>query len=370
MREKIIGIKRWILALMSVGILIIIISFLLFIEFIETPDPVLYGMPEKSLFGIEYQILLAFGFYFTFVGLFLILPVQNHKNRTTLKRFETFFLLLCLHGIELLVYSILTLNIFPPINPSHSWFDYYILGVFLILIGFSPIVFRIQDFLELKKQKILYILLCFVGISLFILCLLSYTTILWEALFLYGCISLYVGALPLLVSYATTFRSFLDHFQILWILITIIGMMIYLLPTLILNGLGPMSIFNLIKYFDFLTFGTLIILIGTIPLGLTRNKNSLIHKYRIIWIILLFLGMIQVFISGILILHTSYLVEIPIDIIISRVTHIGPMILGMTWDVYYMNGAVITIISFAFICPLLLFETLESEKELTNEATV
>ena len=355
---------------MSVGILITIISFLLFIGYLETPDPILYDLPEKSLFGVEYQVLLAFGFYFTFFGLFLILPVQNHKNRITLKRFEIFFLLLFLHGIELLIYSILTQSILPPLHLSHSWFDYYILGVFLILIGFSPIVFRIKDFSELREQITMYILLCFVGFSLLILSLLSYTMALWEVLFLYGCISLYVGILPLLVSYATTFRSFLDHFQLIWILITIIGVMIYLLPTLILNGLGPMSIFYHIKYFDFLIFGTLIILIGTIPLGLKRDRNSLIHRFRITWIILLFLGMIQVFISGILILYTSYLVEIPIDAIISNVTHIGPMILGMTWDVYYMNGAVMTAISFAFICPLLLFETLESEKESANESTV
>lgn len=369
MREKIISIKKWILALISVGILITIVSFLLFIGLIETTDPVLYGLPEKSLFGIEYQVLLAFGFYLTFFGLFLILPVQNRKNRNTLKRFNTFFLLLFLNGVELLVYSVLTSNFLPPLESSHSWLDYYILGVFLILFSFTLIVFKIQDFSELKEQKIVYFLLCFTGIFLFILSLFSNNISNWGVLSLYGCIIFYVGILPLLVTYAVNLRSFLDRFLVIWIIITIIGVMIYLTPTLILNGLGSMSIFKYIKYFDFLTFGIIFIIVGTIPLGLIQKGRSLIYKYRFLWILLLLLGVVQILISSILVLHTSYLVEIPIDFIISNVTPVGPMIIGMTWNIYYINGTVLTVISFAFICPILLFETLESEKESTNKST-
>lgn len=339
-----------------------VISFLLFLGVIETTDAVLYGLPEKSIFGFEYQVLLAFGFYLTFLGVFLLLPTLDTKNRISLKNFETFFLLLFIHGIELLIYSVLISYVLPPLDSSHSWFDYYIIGVFLILFGFSPIVFRIQDFRNLQGQKIFFIILCLIGIILYILSLFSYDTSIWRVLFLYGIIMLYVGILPLLVSYLANFRSTLDRLLLLWILFAIIGVLIYLTPTFILNGLGPMSIFRYIRYFDFLTFGTIIILVGIIPLGLTNKYRNRNYELRYIWITLLFLGIIQVVISSLLIISTSYLVEIPIDIIISGETHVGPMIFGMTYDVFYINGAVMTLISLVFICPILFFETIESEK--------
>jgi len=362
LREKIVDSTKWILCLISIGIILTVISFLLFLGVIETADAVLYGLPEKSLFGFEYQVLLAFGFYLTFLGVFLILPILDTKNRITLKKFEIFFLVSFIHGIELLIYSVLISYVLPPLDPSHSWFDYYILGVFLILFSFSPIVFRIQDFKKLPAQKILCALLCLIGIFLYIFSLFVYNTSMWRVLFLYGNIILYVGGLPLLVSYGANLRSSLDRLQIIWVLIAIIGVVIYLTPTLILNGLGPMSLFRYIRYFDFLTFGTIIILCGIVPLGLTNKYRNLINEFRFIWITLLFLGIIQVFISGMLVISTSYLVEIPLDIIISGRTHVGPMILGMTWDVFYINGAVMTMISLVFICPILFFETIESEK--------
>ncbi|UCG90088.1 MAG: hypothetical protein JSU57_06410 [Candidatus Heimdallarchaeota archaeon] len=367
MRKIVVRSSNILLTLAGIGILTMILGVIYFSG---------AGGIEGGLFyGFNYGILLAFGFYLSLIGFFPVLTSLDASAKNTVKKFNPHLLLITGIGVIFLIYSALVPHILAPLTPSHTWFDYYILGAVLIIFGFSTILLAVRDRERLWNFKIILFLIFVVGILVEITSLLTYFGLLefidigksmWLTFYLFGGVILFIGMIPLLISASSRFRGIIHRLRFILILIALIGIIAYIIPTLALNEILPLTVFDFMNYYDFLLFGSLAIVIGLLLLSASDRAYDFIYKLRFVWLLLLFAGTIQLIISFVLVLPTSEFIGIPqlesipfMTISDFPATYGMLMLVGMTWDVYYVNGIIMTFISIIFICSIVFFESEE-----------
>ncbi len=344
------------------------------------------GIEGELFYGFNYGILLAFGFYLALIGFFPVLTSIDASGKNTVKKFNPHLLLLTGIGVIFLIYSTLVPHTLAPLAPSHTWFDYYILGAVLIIFGFSTILLATRDRERLWNFKIILFLIFFVGILLEIASLLTYFELLefidieksmWLTFYLFGGVILFVGMIPLLIGASSSFRGIVHRLRFIWILIALIGIITYIIPTLALNEILPLTVFEFMNYFDFLLFGSLAIVVGLLLISASNQAYDFIYKLRFVLLLLLFVGTIQLIISFVLVLPTSEFIDIPqleslplMTISDNPSTYGMLMLVGMTWDVYYVNGIIMTFISIIFICSIVFFESEEISVDIGALMTV
>jgi hypothetical protein len=367
LRKAVVRSSNILLTLGGIGILIITLGFLYFSG---------AGGVEGGLFyGFSFGILLAFGFYLSLVGLFPVLTSLDVSSKNTIRKFYAHLIVLSVIGVILVIFSALVPHTLAPLDPSHTWFDYYIFGAILIIFGLSPILLAIRDREKIWRFRIILFLIFLIGILLEIVSLLTYFEILqdfiiksmWINFFIYGAIMIFLGMIPLLVTASPRFRGIIHRLRLVWIVIALIGIVSYFAPTLALNGIIlTEDIFLTAKYVDFLLFGGLAIAIGLLVISASDQVYDFIYKIRFIMLLVLLIGTIQLIISFILVLPTSEFISIPelesipLMTISQYTTTFGQfMFLGMTWDVLFFNGIVMSFIAIIFICSIVFFESEE-----------
>jgi hypothetical protein len=351
----------------GIGILVMILGFLYFSG---------AGGVEGALFyGYNFTILLAFGFYLSLIGFFPVLTSLDGGSKNTVRKFYPHLIILTVIGVILVIYSALIPHTLAPLDPNHTWFDYYIFGALLFIFGLSPILLAVRDRERIWKFKILLLLVFLVGILLEIASLLIYFEVfevidieksMWLPFFLYGSIILFLGMIPLFVGASSSFRNIIHKLRLIWILIAVIGIVVYIIPTIALNFTLPVDVFEYMGYFEYLIFGGLITAFALLLISASDRAFDFIHKLRYFLLLILLLGTIQLILSFILVLPTSEFVEIsllesiPLMTISTFPSTSGwPMFAGMTWDVLFVNGIMMTLISIIFICSILFFESEE-----------
>jgi hypothetical protein len=117
-------------------------------------------------------------------------------------------------------------------------------------------------------------------------------------------------------------------------------------------------------YFEYLIFGGLAISFGLLFISASDRAYDFIHKLRYILLFILLIGTVQLILSFILVLPTSENIDIPqleslpLMTISTFPDTLGwPMFLGMTWDVLFVNGIMMTLIPIILICSMVFFES-------------
>ncbi len=349
------------LTLAGIGILSMIVALLYFTGVANSidisADPVTWS---RTIFGFDYRVLTAFGFFLVLIGFLPILVVMDASAKKSVKKLYIHLLLIFGIGILILIYSALVYGTYlTPFDPLHTWFEYFIVAALLITLGLMPILFSIQDHERLWNFKLLFAIFILVGIVLEIISIGIYSQILvipdvgWDILFLFGVIILFLGVVPLLLTAGPGFRKVLYRLRIIWILGVLIGIVLVLVSYLVVSGIIEESLVLDTDWFVILAYGGLLTLLAILPLTSVVQLTKIIHKLRFLWLVTFFLGIISVIISVILILPESPEIEAAVG------TLLGTSLLGVTWDIYYMYGILIIILSLSFICSILYFETVE-----------
>ncbi len=367
MRKIVVRSSSILLTLAGIGILTITLGIIYFSG--------AGGIESELFYGFNYGILLAFGFYLSLVGFFPVLTSLDASGKNAVQKFKPHLFLITGIGVIFLIYSALVPHTLSPLTPSHTWFDYYLLGALLIIFGFSAILLTIRDRERIWKFKIILLLIFAIGILIEIVSLLTYFELLafidikksmWLTFYLFGGIILFIGMVSLMISASSSFRVIIHRLRFIWILIALIGIIAYITPTLALNGILPETVFELMNYSDFLFFGGLAIIIGLLLISASEQAYDFIYKLRFLMLFLLLVGTIQLLISFILVLPTSEYIDIPQLESLPLMTisdYPGTtgflMLIGMTWDVFYINGIIMTFISIIFICSIVFFESEE-----------
>ncbi|UCG90090.1 MAG: hypothetical protein JSU57_06420 [Candidatus Heimdallarchaeota archaeon] len=357
MRIIVIRSSKVLLTLAGIGILIMAIALLFFTGVASsvdiTVDPPTWN---RLVYGFDYRILTAFGF---FLLLFLspVLASLDVNAKKSVKKIYVHLVLIVGLGVLMLIYSALvSVDRLTPFDLLHTWFDYFIVGALLIIVGLSPILFSVQNRERVWNFKLLFILFILVGLLLHVLSLVLYSQTVeipeigWEILFLFGVIILFIGVFPLLLTASTRFRNILRRLGIIWILGALIGILIIIGSILIYADIVQLLVPKE-DWFVILAYGSLLTLLFILPLASVGYE--IIHKLRFIWLVTLFLGIIFVVISAILVLPESPEIKAAVG------TLLGNSLLGATWDIFYMYGIIIIIFSLSFICSILYFETEE-----------
>ncbi len=380
LREFIIkytGVLRWILL---VGVLLILIGLTYFLGIFKIDfEYSLLGAPVNSLYGITYLALYAFGFYLVIFALLLILPALTKNQREKLKKYQKFFIAFGIIGLGLISYSLLiNPNILPILGSNQKWFDYFILGMIISFSNYLVLMFSTENFQELSNYNRVWFLLVCTGIIIEFLSLLAYWSLLriirmsptsWGDLYFIGIIFLFIGGLPLLLSYKPTNQRdslVLGHLSLILI---ISGIITYLAPTLALNGvLISLSIFKYNRYFDYLFFGSLLLIVGVALASTLEGVHKYLRKSRTLWALVLILGFLQYFCSILLEITDTYFIDLGLDFLFLQSAH-GSLLFGMSWYVFLFNGlittfsALIIVSSLIFKDSILTINTLNSEEE-------
>ncbi|UCG03553.1 MAG: hypothetical protein JSW11_06090 [Candidatus Heimdallarchaeota archaeon] len=358
MRKTVVRSSRVLLTLAGIGFLGMIVALLFFTgvanSIDQTADPVTWS---RTLFGFDYRVITAYSFFLVLIGFLPVLVVMDASAKKSVKKIYIHLLLIFGIGLLMLIYSALVYGTFlTPIDPLQTWFEYFILAALLIVFGLMPLLFSIQDHERVWNFKLLFALFILIGIVLEIIGIVVYSQIIvisdigWDILFLFGILILFLGVVPLLLTAGPTFRENLYRLRIIWILGTLIGIVIILVSYLTYAGILDLPD---IDWFVILAFGGLFTLLAILPLTSVVQLTETIRKLRFIWLIALFLGIISVIISAILILPESPEIEAAVG------TLLGTSLFGATWDIFYMYGTLIIILSLTFICSIVFFETEE-----------
>ncbi|MFX0122287.1 MAG: hypothetical protein ACFFAE_01510 [Candidatus Hodarchaeota archaeon] len=361
MRKTVVRSSRVLLTFAGIGIMIMIVALLYFTGVANSidinADPITWS---RSLFGFDYRVLTAFGFFLVLIGLMPVLVVMDASAKKSVKKIYFHLLLLFSVGILMLIYSALVYGTYlSPFDPFHTWFDYFILASLLVTLSLTPIIFSIQDHERLWSLKFLFVLIIMIGIILEIMSIAVYSQILeipevgWDILFLFGVITLFLGVVPLLLTAGPNFRKNLYRLRIIWILGFLIGLTIIIVSYLVYADIISESLVLDTDWFGLLAFGGLLSLLAVLPLTSVVQLTGILHKLRFIWLLTLFLGIMSVIISTVLILPESPEIEAAVG------TLLGTSLLGVNSDIFYMYGTLIIILSFSFICSILYFETKE-----------
>jgi hypothetical protein len=160
----------------------------------------------------------------------------------------------------------------------------------------------------------------------------------WEVFFLVGGVFLIFGAFPLLVAASTDFGSFIHRTRIIWIVGIIVSLITVILSFLVNNNVGVLDSETLmnIEWEAFFLFGSLFLVFLTVLLASSQEFNETLRKIKILWILLLIVGVLVVLVS------------------------FAALGLGMeVWDFYYMYGSIISFFAIIPIASILYFETSE-----------
>lgn len=360
------------------GLLLIFIGFLYFTEFIRHDFANISNVDllDNSLWGITYQTLYMFGFYFVIISLLLLLPLMSRDTRNLMSKMNDLWIFISIIGIVVISYSVLVnAHLLLALNSKHSWFDYFILGSILSLIGYNVLIFSIGDFDILNKYSVIFQGLIILGIILELISFLTYCKLLlglgipkpaWEGLFFVGIVPLYFGGLPYSLTKAQ--QSITPHKTIPIVLVSciIIGGLTYLAPTLAINKIIlPMTIFKYNNYFDYLLFATILTLVSIV--GITLHFHELMRPRSIVWYSIFILGLIQIFISLVLVISDTYFLDLGLTPFLEDFPYLnGYSLLGMRWDGFFINGFFTTSLALIIISLILFLEALELNRE-TNK---
>jgi hypothetical protein len=337
LRELFVKTSRGLLTLTTIGILSIVLGFLYFSGVASS---------DRMLFGFDYKLILAFGFYLTIMTLLPALSVLDARGKANVKKIYPHLILLICLSILGLIYSLLVYGVYvPPIDSvDHSWFDYFALSSVVLVLSFTFLLFGVRDRERLWNLKYLFLLLIFIGIIIEGLSMAVYGQYLelldieWQVLFFIGGFSLFLGFFPLLISDSVTLRNFLNRTLIIWVLGVLAGIVLVALAFLINTEILEASTFLDIEWFAFFSFGSLLLLSSTGLLSSSRKANTALRKLRFLWIIVLLIGVILVIIS---------FVYVPNDF------------LDYSWDLYYMLGVILSFLGLFFLSSVAFFETEE-----------
>ncbi len=331
----------------------------------------LLGTPVNSLYGITYLALYAFGFYLVLLALLLIVPTLDRIGRKKLNYYQRFFISFGIFGLILILYSLLIyFSILPALISNHSWFDYFIIGVIISFSNYSVLIFSTENFQELSIYNWIWIPLISIGTVLEILSLFTYWSLFqiigvsansWGDHYLFGIIFLFIGGLPLLLSYKQTDQRVSNGLGILSLILITSGIITYIAPTLALNGiLFPFSIFRYNKYFDYLFFGSLLLILGVSIASNLEVTRKILKKFSLLWIFILILGFLQYIISILMEITDTHFIDLGLDFLFLKNAR-GSLLFDMTWNVFLINSF-ITTISVLIILSSLIFR----ESNLTD----
>lgn len=370
MREKIDKMKNWLLWVIGLGILITSIGGSVFVGGISMDPKVYLDFPLHSFFGLEFFVFLAFSGYLILICLFLILPLISKPNSKHPWGLDTISHLLTILGVESIGYALL-LDAMPTLSvlfPWHRSYDYLIWGVFCLILGLPPLVFRRKIF-QPNKTLLLTLVTCvilgfvFLGISWleysYIFVQWGFLRHLWWIHFVLGSLFLFGGGLPLTVSFMAKESTSLDGFHPVFVTVGLLGGLVYMTPTVIHSGLLPIDILTTYHYFEFLLVGLLLMVLALTPVGISRTRYETMYRYKNLFLVLFLGGVGQVMIAGFLISLTGPLTP-PV--------WLDPVIFAMTWDVWWFNGVTATILSLIFITPILFFQTQALDTETFQES--
>ena len=358
LRKTVVKSSKVLLTLAGIGILFIFV-FLLFFSGIAS-GTTSTGEWARLIYGFEPQIFVAYGFFLLVIGLLPVLTVLDASAKKGVKKLYIHLLLLFSIGILMLIYSALVYGEYLEVfDVLHTWFDYFIIAALLISFSLLPILLSIQNYDRVWNFKLIFALLILVGLILEFISIILYNQtisiqdVTWDSFYLFGLIVLFLGVVPLLLTASPNFRELLHRLRIIWILGTLIGFVLIIVSYLIVSGTIDESLVLNMDWNVILAFSGLFSLLTILPLISVVQLSEIIHKLRFIWVIAFFFGIISVIISAILILPQSFEVEAAIG------TIFGTTLLGVSWDIFYMYGMLITILSLSFICSILYFETEE-----------
>jgi cytochrome bd-type quinol oxidase subunit 2 len=349
------------LTIAGIGIVSMVIALLYFSGVASSVDINAAQLAWNRLFfGFNYRILVAFGFFLLLVGLSPVLSVLDTNAKKSVKKFYVHLLFSVGIGIITLIYSFLVYgDYFATFDPYHTWFDYFIIAALLIIVGLSPILFSIQDRERLWNFKLFFALFIIVGLLLLIVSAVTYGRYIdlfgigWEMVFLVSIIMLFLGMVPLLLTASPKFNEILNRLKIIWILGVLIGIVLLIGSYLVFAEIVPSSTVLNIDWLVLLAYGGLLTILTVLPLASTEQLHERIKKFRYIWLVTFLVGFLLVIVSAILVLPTSPEVEGIIG------TPLGNEIVGVTWDIFYMYGTILTIVSLIFLCSILYYETKE-----------
>ncbi|MHA2094375.1 MAG: hypothetical protein ACW98F_07095 [Candidatus Hodarchaeales archaeon] len=354
------GVLKWFLV---IGCSIIVLGLMYFLGIFEIDfEYSLLGAPINSFYGITYNTLLIFGFYLLIVALLLILPTLDLPGRNNLKNYFKLYIFLGMLGLGFIFYSLMiNLNILPELDSAHKWFDYFVIGIILIVLSYLFVMSSTENYQELSQYFRVWVLLITIGIAIEIFSLLTYWSLLriipmnpssWGDLYFIGLLFLYIGGLPFLRTYKPTDKRLLTTMGVTSLILILLGLLVYLAPTLALNGiLFPISIFKYNRYFDFLIYGSLLLIIGV---SLASN-NEIVHKY------------LKKFSTSILMeITNTHFIDLGLDILFGQSSR-GSLLFGMSWNVFLFNGVITTLSALIIINSLIIAETDEKKAIEKNQ---
>lgn len=340
------------LTLTGIGILGMIISYLYFSGI---------ASPDRLFFGFNHEVLNAFSF-FLLLFVFPVLSAGDPNTKKSIKKIYIHLLLLFGLGVLLFIYSVLVywerLALF---NPSHTWFDYSIVAVIIIVFTFSTLLFSVQNHERLWNFKLLYAILILIGFILYIASMIVYGgyidlegVITWDLLLIIAGLLFFMGFIPLLMYASTNFRTLLRKLRFIWLIAVLIGLITFAIAGLVNAGIIEKSMLLNIDWYAFFIFGSFFLAISLLLLAGAKDFYKTLYKLRFLWLITFFIGILTVIFSFVAVLPTSAFVY----------DAIGSFGLEMYFDISFMYGVAITIFSLIFICSIVYFETEEISDSL------
>ncbi len=361
-----------------IGWLIISLGLLFFLGIFKIDfEYSLIGAPINSLYGITYVALYAFGGYLVFFALLLLLPVLDREYLDRMKSYLSLSLILSIVGGGLILYSLLVaFDILPSLASTHKWVDYFILGLILFCSNYITLIFSTEDFHSWAVYDRIWFILIGIGITLEIMSLLAYWSLLksiqispgsWGDLYSFGLVFLFLGGFPFLLSYKPTNKTTATVLGSISIILIISGLITYLAPTLALNGiLFNTTLFKYNKYFDFLFYGSLLLISGISVASTNKKIQRYFKTVSSLWIVILFFGLTQYLTSILMEITDTHFIDFGLDVLFQQSDR-GSLFFGMTWNVFFFNGFITTLIGLIVCNRLIIQETAFSESTTLGE---
>ncbi|UCE14966.1 MAG: hypothetical protein JSV04_07255 [Candidatus Heimdallarchaeota archaeon] len=357
MRKIVVKSSRVLLTLSGIGVLIIIIGLLYLLGVANWVDETT-GIWNRFPFGFHYMDLIAYGVILLLIGFLPVFSVLDTRAKRTIKKTHVHLLFLTGIGILLIIYSALVSGEYTStFDPEHSWFDYFILGTLLIIVGLIPFLFSVQNRERLWSFKFLYALFVLVGLLLLLVAFVVYGEMFeipgfgWELILLMGTIVLFLGVVPLLMTAGQGFQEFLHRLRFILVLGVLIGIGLVLGSYLVYSEILPSSVVSDIEWLIFMASGSLLLILTVSMLASVEQHHGAIHKLRLIWFATLIIGVFCVIISFVLILNKTEFGEITGNL---------EELFEIRGDFFYFFGSVLSIFSLILICADLFFETQET----------
>ncbi|MFW9778751.1 MAG: hypothetical protein ACFFE8_07840 [Candidatus Heimdallarchaeota archaeon] len=364
MRQIVIRSQKLLVTLASLGVFLMALGLLYWTGMGGTP---------RVFYGFDYSYLVVFGFFLA-LGYYPALVSLDTGGKNSVRQIYVHLLLLFGLGLLILVYSLLTPNFLTPLDPRHDWKEYYYFGAIFATFAFATLLLSAQDRWRIWRLKFVYLLIFLIGFLLVIVSLVTklddfmslgltdsidLDVSMWLNFYLYGTIVMLLGLLPMIISGSPEFRDRMHTLRFLWFLMALIGVILYIIPSIgFLDdflGLGilPLEIVTGFGYWAFLGFGAVFLFLGMLLISSSPQAQGFIQKFRYVFLFILLLGVIQVVIAAIQVLPGSP----EVSAILGGQSILDNTIQGMTWDVFFINGTVMTLIAVIFLGSIIFFET-------------